>query len=101
MTDRIIDFLLIKLLFPLAVLMLVIGGALYIGSVFEIIPGGFETLSKAKGILFSVALGLIVIFSAFLLVGFFLKLINLADWTTNIYKEWWDNGLFQIKCQVK
>ena len=99
--DRLIDFLLINILFPIAVLMLVIAGILYVGAVFEILPGGFKTLSQAKGIILSVILGLIVIFAAFILIGLFFRQIDMADWTTNIYKNWWSQGFFQIKCQIK
>ncbi|MBU4299314.1 pilin [Patescibacteria group bacterium] len=101
MLDRIIDFLLIYILFPIAVLMLVIAGVLYVGAVFEILPGGFQTISQAKGIILSVVLGLIVIFVAFILIGLFLKLIGLADWTTALYQNWWSQGFFQVNCPIK
>ncbi|MBU4480961.1 pilin, partial [Patescibacteria group bacterium] len=101
MIDRLIDFLLINILFPIAVLMLVIAGILYVGAVFEILPGGFKTISQAKGIILSVILGLIVIFAAFILIGLFFRQIDMADWTTNIYKNWWSQGFFQINCQIK
>lgn len=101
MIDRLIDFFLINILFPIAVLMLVIAGALYIGAVFEILPGGFKTISQAKGIILSVILGLIVIFAAFIFIGLFFRQVDMADWTTNIYKNWWSQGFFQINCQIK
>lgn len=98
--DNVIDFILLRVLFSLAVLMLVIIGLLYVGAVFGVLPGGFETFSKAKGMLTSLVLGIVIIFAAFVSAGVFLKLIGLADWTTNIYQNWWSDGIFQINCQV-
>lgn len=98
--DNVLDFLLLKVLFPVAALMLVIAGVLYVGAVFEVIPGGFETVSKAKQIVSSVIIGVVIIFAGFVLVGLFLQLIGLANWTNDIYKNWWLNGLFNINCAV-
>lgn len=81
MLDRIVDFVLFTLVPIVAVLMLVIGGIMYIGAVFEFLPGGPELLGQAKRILTSVVLGLIVIFGAWLIINAFLTIIGIAEWT--------------------
>ena len=92
--DRIIDFLLIKIVPPLAVLMLVIGGFVYV------ISGGSPSMvALSRKIFTSVAYGLLIAYGAFLIVGFFFKIIGLSQWTTDIYHNWWQNGFFEIKCK--
>jgi len=93
MIDNIIDFFLIKIVPALAVLMIAIGGFIYIFS-----RGDPSMLDLAKQIFTSVVYGLLIIYSAFLIVGAFFWFIGLADWTTNIYQNWWQNGFFQIPC---
>lgn len=96
--DNILDFLFVKIVPPLAVLMLAFGGLLYILAIFEIIPGGFQTVNTAKNIFSGVLIGLILIYSSWFIVGLFLRAIGLADWTTDLYSSWWENGFFQINC---
>jgi len=93
MLDGIIDFLLIKIVPPLAVLMIAIGGGMYIIS-----QGNPEMLTQAKRLFTAVVIGLLIIYGSFLIIGFFLKFIGLADWTTQIYQNWWKQGLFEIPC---
>jgi len=92
--DSIIDFILRNIIIPLAVLLLVIGGGLFIFS-----AGNPARLDQAKSILTSVVIGLIVIFAAWLILGLFFHAIGLANWTTNIYQNWWEKGFFEISCQ--
>ncbi len=54
MLDRIVNYILFCLIPYLAVFMLVLAGLLYVGALFEFLPGGFETVSRAKRIFFSV-----------------------------------------------
>lgn len=48
----------------------------------------------------SVIIGLIIIYAAWALVGAFLATIGLNDWTLNIFKNWWEKGLFELNCSV-
>lgn len=91
--ERIIDFVLFKLVPPIAVLMLVIGGVMFFFA-----AGNPGALARAKSIITTTVIGLIIIYVAFLLIGMFLLSIGLADWTTDIYKSWWKEGLFTIEC---
>ena len=93
MIDTWIDNLLIMVVPSLAVLMIAIGGGMYIVS-----QGNPEMLARAKKLFTSVVFGLLIIYGAFLIIGFFLKFIGLADWTTEIYQNWWKEGLFEIPC---
>jgi len=109
MLNEIINFVLLKLVFPIAVLMLVIGGVMfmfaYSGGT-EMLPGGGaggpKMLGQAKKLMTSVVIGLVIIFAAWIIIGLFLQLIGLADWTTDIFQSWWTPGqqFFQINCSI-
>jgi type IV secretory pathway VirB2 component (pilin) len=89
--DNLLDFLLLRMVPVVAVLMIVVAGAmLFFGGV------NSKMLSQAKAIITSVVIGLIIIFTAFLIVGTVLSAIGLAGWTTDIYRNWWQEGFFQI-----
>lgn len=94
MFDAFLDFLIFKLVFPIAVLMLVIGGLMYVGAILEVMPGGFQTLTQAKNILGSVFIGLLIILSAWLLINLFFQLIGVAGWT-GLTQNWW-----RINCPI-
>jgi len=94
MLDAILDFVILNLIFPIAVLMLVIGGLMYVGAIFELMPGGFQTLTQAKQIFSSVAIGLLIILSAWLLINLFFQLIGVASWT-GLTQNWW-----RINCPI-
>ncbi len=98
MLDGIIDFLLIKIVPSLAALMIAIGGFMYIVAYASPTGGGPEMLSRAKRLFTAVVFGLLIIYGAFLIIGLVLKFIGLADWTTQIYQNWWEQGLFEIPC---
>ena len=74
--------------------MLLIGGGMFIFS-----GGSANTVNKAKTIMTSVVIGLVIIFLAFMIVGVILNAIGLADWTQEIYRNWWQEGVIQINCQ--
>lgn len=90
MFDNIIDFLLvpcqfnhyIPIVFTIALIMIVVGGLMYFFSGAS--PAMLET---AKKILTSVVLGLLIIYSAWLIVNLFFSLIGVQEWTG--LKEWW------------
>ncbi len=99
LVDNIIDFVLIKLVPPLAVLMLVIGGIMFIGATLEFLPGGPTLLSDAKKLMTSVVIGLIIIYGGWIIIGLFLQTIGLDVWAENIFKSWWETGFFTIPCE--
>ncbi len=93
MIDRIIDFLLIKIVPALAALMIAIGGLIYIFS-----RSDPKMLSWAKDLFTSVVYGLLIIYGAFVIIGLFFWFIGLNTWTNDIYHNWWENGIFEINC---
>jgi len=60
---KIVDFLTINIIFPLAVLMIVIGGVMFLTA-----AGSPERINTAKKILTSTVIGLVIIFLAWLIV---------------------------------
>jgi hypothetical protein len=92
--DNVIDFFLLKIVLPISVLLLAIGGFMFLFYAED--P---KMVDQGKKILASVVIGLVIIFFAYLVVGTFLKMIGLAQWTQNIYQNWWSQGVFQIPCQ--
>jgi len=91
--DNVIDFVLFKIVLPVAALLLVVGGVMFLFYAED--P---KMIEKGKSILTSVVIGLVIIFAAFLIIGTFFKAVGLADWTKEIYKNWWEKGFFEIKC---
>jgi len=92
MIDNILDFILIKMVPVVAVLMLVIGGIMFFFAGAD--PG---MLAKAKSLITSTLIGLVIIFAAFLIIGTVLSVLGLTGWTEDIYKNWWQEGFFQIQ----
>ena len=74
MLDIIIDFILIYIIFPIATLLIVIGGGMYMFS-----SGDSGKINQAKSILFSTIIGLVIIFSSWLLVNTFMTMIGVAE----------------------
>ena len=91
--ENIIDFVFLKLVPPVAILMLVIGGAM-----FFLAAGDPGALTKAKSIITTTVIGLVIIYVSFVIVGMFLLSIGLAEWTKDIYSSWWEYGFFTINC---
>ena len=90
-----VNFLIFAITIPAAVLLLVAGGAMFIFASGQ--PG---LVKKGNDIIKSVAIGLVIIFVAYLAVGTFLKFIGLADWTFTIYRSWWETKFFQLNCPI-
>ncbi len=93
--ERIIDFFLIGLVPPIALLMLVIGGGM-----FMLAAGKPEMITLARKIISSVLIGIAIIYGSYFLVGLFLRSIGLAGWTRDIYEDWWRKGVFTVDCKV-
>jgi len=107
MFDNIIHFLLKNIVPPLAALMIAIGGFMYIlayAGPAELLEGGKKggpkMLSQAKTLFKSVIFGLLIIYGAWVIIGTFLLAIGLADWTYDIYHNWWEKGFFEIECET-
>lgn len=88
MGKRILDFVLV-LVIVIAVLIFAIGGATFIFS-----QGNPSSISRGTSMMISAAWGLVIIFSAWIIVNTVLTLIGVADWTG--LKEGW----FLIKCPI-
>ena len=86
MINRIIEFFLMIIVPPIATLMLVIGGFMFFFS-----GGNPEKLESSRKIIKSVAIGLVVIYGAYLFISSFLVAIGVAYWTG--LGEW-----FNIPC---
>ncbi|MBU4351233.1 hypothetical protein L6250_03230 [Candidatus Parcubacteria bacterium] len=84
MSKNIIDTLLLKIIPPLAVLFVIIGGAYFI------LGSGYDPalISKAKALFWSVAMGLLIIYGSWLVVNLFFTVIGVADWT-GLAEGWW------------
>lgn len=89
---NIIDFVLFKIVPPLAILMIVVAGAMYMLAYIEAI-GNPNWISQAKSLIWAVVIGLIIIYGAWLLVNLFFQIIGVESWTN--LKNWW-----QINCPI-
>ena len=88
--DNIVDFVLFRIILPLATLLLVFGGILFIFS-----AENPENVKKGRAILTSVVIGLIIIFAAWLIINAFFTLMGVAEWTG--LREGW----FRIPCPIE
>ncbi|MDD5738703.1 MAG: pilin [Candidatus Pacebacteria bacterium] len=93
MVDKAVDYIVIKLVPLLAVLMLVIGGVMFYFGGFN--PG---LLSRAKTLIKGVVVGLVLIYSAYMIVNIFLMVLGASE--INSIKDVFSNGVFSIKCPV-
>jgi len=85
----ILDFIL-KLVIIIGVLMLTIGGFMFLFA-----GGSPKTLDLAKRILTSTVIGLVIIFGAWLIINTIFMAIGVAGWTG--LREGW----FSIECAIK
>ena len=94
--DNVIRFLLNNIVFPLAILMLAIGGFMYIFAYFnptELGGGGNPALlGQAKKVITATIVGLIITFAAWIIVNTFFMIIGVASWTGL------ESGWFKIEC---
>jgi RsiW-degrading membrane proteinase PrsW (M82 family) len=93
--DNILDFVFKFIVLPVATLLIVIGGGM-----FFFYAENPQKAEQAKTLLTSVVIGLVIIFAAFLIVGIFLNVIGLANWTKDVYQNWWEQGFFTIPCSI-
>jgi len=93
MVDKAVDYVVIKLVPLLAVLILVIGGVMFYFGGFN--PG---LLSRAKTLIKGVVIGLVLIYSAYMIVNIFLMVLGASQ--MNSIKDVFSNGVFSVKCPV-
>jgi len=93
MLDGIITFVLFDILPPVAVLMMVIAGVMFFFG-----GGNPSLLLQAKKLITSIVIGLVIIFSAYLIVGAVLSTTGVLGWTT--LDKWLDNGTFTVNCPI-
>ena len=88
MINRIINFVLFRIVPVLAALMIAIGGFMYIAAYTGMAGEGPEMLSRAKKVFFTVAIGLLIAYGAWLIVNTFMWFIGVASWT-GLREGWW------------
>lgn len=89
--ENIVNFVLFEFVPPLAILMLVVGGAWFFFAAGD--PG---QLQRAKGILTSVVWGLIIIYGAWLLVNLFFMTIGINEAAFSGLPQNW----FKFECPI-
>lgn len=95
MISNMINYLFTKIIPPVTVLMLVIGGIMfYFGG------GKPELLNRAKSLLKSVGIGLVLAYGAFMFVGLFLTILGATDMEP-VKNVWSNDRVFTINCPVK
>jgi len=94
MFKGIIDFVLIDLVPPIAVLMIIICGIMIYGGGAN--PG---LVAKARATLFNVMIGLFIIYGAYFLVGVVLNITGAGGWEP--FKNWASQGAFTIQFNIK
>lgn len=82
MIDRIIKFLLFQIVPAVAALMIAIGGAMMIYAYAG--GGGAEAINKARSLFFSVVVGLLIVYGAWLLIDAFFAVIGVKP----IFRNW-------------
>ncbi|MFH0852266.1 MAG: putative Ig domain-containing protein [bacterium] len=85
-----VNFLIWKIAIPAAILLLVIGGAMFVFA-----AGNPGMIKKGMDIMKSVAIGLVIMFVAWIVVSTILTFIGVADWT-GLRQGW-----FGINCPIK
>lgn len=88
MFNNLVQFLLFCIVPLFAVMGIVVAGVFYIFS-----RGNPDTIKKAKGIIEAVAIGLLIVFTAWLLINMFFTYLNVTIWTGP------GEGWFRINCE--
>ena len=84
------DFLLLRLVPVIAVLLLTVGGVMYLLS-----RGNSGQLTQAKNIMLATLVGLAIIFGSWMIVNTLFMYIGLADWNGNLKDAW-----FEVRCNI-
>lgn len=93
MIDNAVDYVVIRIVPLLALLMLVVAGVMfYLGGMKP------ELVSRAKTVIKGVIIGFALIYGAYIIVNIFLIVLGAAS--INTIKEVFHDGVFSIKCPV-
>ena len=86
MIDRVLDFILFKIVPVLAALMIAIGGFMYIFAF-----GKPEMISQAKRLFTAIAIGLLIIYGAWVFINTFLMFIGINEVNEfrTLPQDWW------------
>ena len=90
MIDGIMDLILLRIVPPVATILFLIGGIS-----FYLAVGNPESLGKAKNIMLSAIVGLVIIYTSWIIVNKTLEAIGVADWVG------FGHGWYQIECQIE
>jgi hypothetical protein len=90
MVDGIIDLILLKIVPPVATILFLVGGIS-----FYLAAGNPEHLSKAKNIMMSAVIGLVIIYTSWIIINKTLEATGVADWVG------FGQGWYQIQCQIE
>jgi len=88
----IIDFVLVYIVFPIATLLIVVGGIM-----FFLYAENPQKVEQAKSLLTAVVIGLVVIFSSWLVIGLFFTAIGLSDFALSFTGP---GNWFEIDCPI-
>ncbi len=84
MAEKIVNFILFTVVPPLAILLVVVAGSFFVFSGYD--P---SLIAKARAMLASVGIGLLILYGSWMLVGFFFDLIGLANTNLgNSIRDW-------------
>ena len=92
MLQAIIDFVLIYIIFPVASLLLILGGLMFFSY-----AENPQRVELAKSLLTATIVGLFIIFSAWLVIGLFFTAIGLSDFALQLTgpDKW-----FMVNCEI-
>lgn len=77
----------IPIVLIIATLMIAIGGFMYVIAFIGMGEGGPEMISRAKRLFGAVAIGLLIVYGAWLIINFFLQIIGVTIWEGG--GNWW------------
>lgn len=83
------------IIWPIAILMLAIGGFMYIIA-FVNPESGPGMLTRAKAVFTTTVFGLLIMFSAWIVINLFFQIIGVQEWTGLI--KGWKEGWWVINC---
>lgn len=83
MLDDIVDFILLKIIPTVGIIILIAGGIM-----FYFAGASPQTFSKAKSILTSAIIGLVIVYCSWLIINTLLDILEVAEWTG--LKTWWE-----------
>lgn len=91
MFKNIFDFILFRIVPIVAVFLVAIGGFMFVFAYTGVAGQGETMLNQAKELFKAVIIGIVIIYSAWLLINLFFMLIGVAEWTKL------ENGWFKIE----